>query len=61
MHQLPTDDAKFDAQMLVVGEQTFSRSHPLSERVRQAMQWTVKQKDGYCQAVDLCISVIKAR
>lgn len=44
---LPTDDDKFDAQMLVSGAQTFDRTHPLAEVVRQAMQWTVEQKDDF--------------
>jgi len=44
---MPTEDAKFEAQMLVTGAQTFSRTHPLAEIVRQAMQWTVEQKDDF--------------
>ncbi|MCF7646900.1 hypothetical protein KQ944_18050 [Bacillus subtilis] len=44
---LPSDDDKFNAQMLVIGAQTFNRTHPLAEIVRQAMQWTVEQKDNF--------------
>lgn len=45
--QLPTDDDKFNAQMLVKGAQNFNRTNPLAEIVRQAMQWTVEQKDNF--------------
>lgn len=44
---LPTEDDKFDALMLVSGAQDFNRTHPLAEIVRQAMQWTVEQKDSF--------------
>lgn len=44
---LPTEDDKFNAQMLIVGAQTFNRTHPLAEIVRQAMQWTIEQKDNF--------------
>ena len=44
---LPTEDAQFDAAMLVSGAQTFNRLHLLAETVRQAMQWTVEQKDNF--------------
>lgn len=45
--QLPTEDDKFNAQMLVKGAQNFIRTNPLAEIVRQAMQWTVEQKDNF--------------
>ncbi len=45
--QLPTEDDKFNAQMLVIGAATFNRLHPLAEIVRQAMQWTAEQKDNF--------------
>lgn len=45
--QLPTDEDKFNAQMLVIGASTFNRTHPLAEIVRQAMQWTIEQKDQF--------------
>lgn len=45
--QLPTDDDKFNAQMLVVGATTFNRLHPLSETVRIALSWTEQQKDDF--------------
>ncbi|APY14198.1 hypothetical protein GJU93_16235 [Brucella sp. 10RB9212] len=45
--QLPTDDDKFNAQMLVKGAQNFNRTNPLAEIVRQAMQWTIEQKDNF--------------
>lgn len=41
---LPTEDDKFQATMLVIGAQTFNHTHPFSEVVRIAMQWTVEQK-----------------
>lgn len=44
---LPTEDDKFDALMLVAGAQDFNRARPLAEIVRQAMQWTVEQKDNF--------------
>lgn len=42
---LPDDDAKFEAMMLVAGATVFNRNNPLAELIRQAMQWTVEQKD----------------
>ncbi|MBB5703611.1 hypothetical protein FHS76_003518 [Ochrobactrum daejeonense] len=45
--QLPTEDAKFEAQMLVAGAQTFNRTHPLTEIVRQTLGWTVEQRDDF--------------
>ncbi|GAA0600003.1 hypothetical protein [Paenochrobactrum glaciei] len=45
--QLPTEDDQFNAQMLVIGAHSFNRAHPLAEIVRQAMQWTVEQKDDF--------------
>jgi len=43
--QLPNDDDKFNAQMFIVGADTFHRTHPLAETVRQAMNWSIEQKD----------------
>ncbi|GAA0613179.1 hypothetical protein [Paenochrobactrum glaciei] len=45
--QLLTEDDQFNAQMLVIGASTFNRTHPLAEIVRQAMQWSVEQKDDF--------------
>lgn len=45
--QLPTDDDKFNAQMFVVGAQNFNRLHWLTDVVRQAMQWTIDQRDHF--------------
>lgn len=45
--QLPTEDDKFNAQMFVVGAQNFNRLHWLTEAVRQAMQWTIEQRDDF--------------
>lgn len=45
--QLPTDDDKFNAEMFVVGAQNFNRSHWLTDKVRQAMQWTMEQRDEF--------------
>ena len=47
INALPSDDDKFNAQMLVIGAQAFNRRHPLAEIVRQAMQWTIEQKDDF--------------
>lgn len=44
---LPTEDDKFNAQMLIIGAQTFEINHPLSEIVRQSLQWTVEQRDEF--------------
>ncbi|MGB3351132.1 MAG: hypothetical protein WBA85_20375 [Brucella anthropi] len=45
--QLPTEDDKFNAQMFVVGAQNFNRLHWLTDVVRQAMQWTIDQRDEF--------------
>ncbi|WP_273794151.1 hypothetical protein [Brucella intermedia] len=45
--QLPTEDDKFNARMFVVGAQNFNRLHWLTDVVRQAMQWTVEQRDEF--------------
>lgn len=45
--QLPTEDDRFEAQMFVVGAQNFNRLHWLTDKVRQAMAWTVEQRDEF--------------
>lgn len=45
--QLPTEDDQFNAQMLVIGADTFNRTHPLAETVRLALNWTEEQKDDF--------------
>ncbi|WPM81174.1 hypothetical protein R5W60_05630 [Brucella pseudintermedia] len=45
--QLPTEDDKFNAQMFVVGAQNFNRLHWLTDVVRQAMNWTLEQRDDF--------------
>lgn len=45
--QLPTDDDRFEAQMFVVGAQNFNRVHWLTDKVRQAMAWTLEQRDEF--------------
>lgn len=45
--QLPDENAKFNAQMLIVGASTFQRSHPLVETVRLLLGWTVEQTDEF--------------
>lgn len=45
--QLPTEDHKFDAQMFVIGAQTFDRLHWLTDNVRLAMEWTLEQRDDF--------------
>lgn len=45
--QLPTADDRFDAQMFVVGAQNFNRLHWLTDKVRQAMAWTLEQRDDF--------------
>lgn len=45
--QLPTEDDQFNAQMLVIGADTFNRTHPLAETVRLALEWTEEQKDDF--------------
>ncbi|MCH4542710.1 hypothetical protein [Ochrobactrum sp. A-1] len=45
--QLPTEDDKFNAQMFVVGAQNFNRLHWLTDAVRQAMQWTIEQRNDF--------------
>lgn len=44
---LPTEQDRFNAEMLVVGADTFYRTHPLTETVRLAMQWTEEQRDNF--------------
>lgn len=44
---LPTEQDRFNAEMLVVGADTFYRAHPLTETVRLAMQWTEEQRDSF--------------
>lgn len=41
---LPKEE-HFGALMLVIGATTFQRTHPLTEIVRQALQWSIEQKD----------------
>ncbi|KAB2689650.1 hypothetical protein [Brucella tritici] len=45
--QLPTDDDKFNAEMLVIGADTFDRTHPLAETVRISLGWTDEQKADF--------------
>lgn len=45
--QLPTEDDRFEAQMFVVGAQNFNRLHWLTDKVRQAMAWTLEQRDEF--------------
>lgn len=45
--QLPTEDDKFNAQMFAVGAQNFNRLHWLTDVVRQAMSWTLEQRDEF--------------
>ncbi|KAB2749851.1 hypothetical protein [Brucella anthropi] len=47
INHLPSDDDKFNAQMFIVGAATFHRTHPLAETVREALSWTVEQKDDF--------------
>ncbi|ELT47713.1 hypothetical protein [Brucella intermedia] len=44
---LPTEQDRFNAEMLVIGADTFSRLHALTETVRLAMQWTEEQRDSF--------------
>jgi|GEM_PF-1256142 len=46
---LPTDEDRFNAEMLVIGADTFNRTHALTETVRLAMQWTEEQRDQFWQ------------
>lgn len=41
------EQEKFNAQMFIIGAQNFDRLHWLTDVVRQAMQWTVEQKDNF--------------
>lgn len=43
-------ETQFEAQMLIVGADSFNRTHPLSETVRIALGWTVEQKDDFWRA-----------
>ncbi|MRN67867.1 hypothetical protein [Brucella sp. 10RB9213] len=45
--QLPTEDDRFEAQMFVVGAQNFNRLHWLTDKVWQAMAWTLEQRDEF--------------
>lgn len=45
--QLPTEDDRFEAQMFVAGAQNFNRLHWLTDKVRQAMAWTLEQRDDF--------------
>lgn len=45
--QLPTEDDKFNAQMLVIGAASFNRLHTLSEVVRVALDWSIGQRDEF--------------
>lgn len=44
---LPTEEDRFNAEMLVIGADTFHRSHALTETVRMAMQWTIERRDAF--------------
>lgn len=47
LDQLPTDDDRFNAQMLIIGAAAFNCHHALSETVRLAFGWTVEQRDDF--------------
>nr|WP_278422987.1 hypothetical protein [Brucella anthropi] len=44
---LPTDNAKFEATMLIIGADSFQISHPLTEVVRLKMEWTEEQRNNF--------------
>lgn len=41
------EENQFESQMLIVGADSFNRTHPLTETVRLAMQWTEEQRDSF--------------
>ncbi|MCV9910181.1 hypothetical protein OIV19_21535 [Brucella sp. HL-2] len=45
--QLPTENDQFEAQMFIIGAQNFNRLHWLTDKVRQAMTWTLEQRDDF--------------
>ncbi|MEN5300326.1 hypothetical protein ABE530_18610 [Brucella sp. TWI559] len=47
--QLP-DDEQFDAEMLIIGATTFSRLHPLSDKIRILFEWSEEQRDDFWRA-----------
>lgn len=45
--QLPNEEAKFNAQMLIIGASVFQRAHPLVDTVRVLLGWTEEQADQF--------------
>lgn len=41
------EENQFEAQMLVIGADTFNRAHPLTEVVRLALGWTEEQRNNF--------------
>lgn len=44
---LPTEDDRFQAEMLIIGASSFNRQHPLAETVRLSLGWSEAQKDDF--------------
>ena len=51
--QLPTEDDKFNARMILIGAETFQPQHPLVEAVRVAMNLTQEDIDNFFKAAYL--------
>lgn len=47
INALPDEDSRFSAKMLVIGASVFNRTNPLSEIVRQSLNWTVARRDSF--------------
>lgn len=45
--QLPNDEAKFNARMMIISAQSFEYLHELSNFVVQALNWTQEQKEDF--------------
>ncbi len=44
---LPTENDKFEATMLIIGADSFQLAHPLTEVVRLKMGWTEEQRNNF--------------
>lgn len=44
---LPTENEKFEATMLIIGADSFQLAHPLTEVVRLKMGWTEEQRNNF--------------
>lgn len=45
--QIEDEDEKFNAQMLLIGAQSFERMHPLSDTVKDIAGWTAEERDAF--------------